>query len=183
MRKKSENSHKFSNRHKLLRNLTARNLKSQAALEFLTTYAWAFVVILIAISALYYFGIFDFSKFLSQRCLFPSQFECIDFSFVGDEVRFRLVNGIGENVRITNFEITNDASSPLSCTAASPSPLPFDWNNGLELDFVFNVCQNGAFIVGERTEAKITMNYFAINTPSQPSHEIKGKITAVVNSP
>ena len=109
--------------------------------------------------------------------MFPSQFECIDFTFEGDEVRFRLVNGIGENVQITNFEITNDASSPLSCTAPIT---PFDWTSGLELDFVFSTCIDGAFIIGERTEAKITIDYFAIDSPSKTPHEIKGKITAAV---
>ena len=156
--------------------------RAQAALEFLTTYVWAFLVILITIGALYYFGIFEFSKFLPQSCSFPSQFQCIDFTFEGDNARFRLVNGINENIRVTSLDITNDASSPLSCTLTSP-PLPFDWTGGLESDFVFSTCINGAFITGERTEAKITINYFAVDTPSQPSHKINGKITAVVNEP
>ena len=177
MRKKYLNSHKF-----------LRNLNSQAALEFLTTYAWAFVVILISIGVLYYFGIFDFSKFLPQKCIFQSQFECIDFSFVGDEVRLRLVNNIGETLNVTGLDITNDAVNPLSCVVSIPFPppspiTPFEWKNGLENDFVFASCQNGAFIVRERTEAKITITYYAINTPSQPIHTVKGKITAVVNSP
>ena len=47
--------------------------KSQAALEFLTTYAWAFLVIIIMIGALAYFGvwlnaIFNFSK---PSCALP----------------------------------------------------------------------------------------------------------------
>ena len=154
--------------------------KSQAALEFLTTYAWAFLVISIAIGALYYFGIFNFSKLLPQKCQFPSQFECIDFSFVGNEIRLKLINNIGETVMVTNFDVTNDAALPLSCTIPA---VPFEWENGLEKDFVFSDCQNGAFIVGERAEAKIGMFYFAINTPSNPVHKANGKITAVVNRP
>ena len=162
--------------------------KSQIALEFLTTYVWALLVILITIGALYYFGIFDFSKFLPQSCVFPSQFECIDFSFVGDEVRFRLVNNIGETINVIGLEVTNEAANPLSCAVGTPTPppsptTPFEWENGLEANFVFNSCQDGAFLVGERTESKITVKYCSPATPGCPEHTIKGKIISVVNSP
>jgi len=155
--------------------------RAQAALEFLTTYAWAFLVILITIGALYYFGVFDFGKFLPQRCIFTSQFECIDFSFVGDEVRLRLVNNIGEEINANSFEITNDASNPLTC-ATLPAPIP-GWQPGDEIDLVFDVCTGGAFIIGERTEAKITMKYCAPATSGCPEHTVTGKITAAVNEP
>ena len=42
--------------------------KSQAALEFLTTYGWAFLVILIMIGTLAYFGILSPGKILPNRC-------------------------------------------------------------------------------------------------------------------
>jgi len=42
-------------------------IKGQAALEFLTTYGWAFLVILVAIGGLSYFGVFDFSKYSPDR--------------------------------------------------------------------------------------------------------------------
>lgn len=167
--------------HKLLRNLPAGNLKSQAALEFLTTYAWVFIVILITIGSLYYFGIFDFYKLLPQRCLFPSQLECIDFSFVGSvggEVRVKLLNNLGEEININSFEITNDAVTPLSCVTL-PGPI-LNWQPGVEKDIIFSGCTGGAFIVGERTEAKITVKYCAPATSGCPVHTINGKITAVV---
>jgi len=162
-----------------------KEVRSQAALEFLTTYAWAFLGILITLGALYYFGIFDFSKFLPQKCLFTSQFECTDFSFVGDEVRFELVNNIGETIDIKGYDITNDASSPLSCT--NPGTIS-NWLAGEERDFTFTSCTNGVFIQGERTEAKISVTYCAPATAgcltgSSVDHTVNGKITAVVNPP
>ncbi len=154
--------------------------KSQVALEFLTTYAWAFLVMMITVGALYTFGVFDFSKFLPQRCTFTSQFQCLDFAFdfASGEVRFRLLNNIGEKVDVTSLAVTNEAAVPLSCTA--PAPLT-DWEHGVEKDIAFTGCSGGVFIKGERTEAKITMKYYAVDTPSQPEHTINGKITAVVN--
>jgi len=150
--------------------------KSQAALEFLTTYAWAFLVILITVGALYYFGVFDFQKFLPQECVFPFQFRCIDSSFVDDQIRFRLLNDIGETIQVTSMSVTNDATPPLSCTP----PANFQWNDGDEKDFTFTSCSQGGFIKDERVEAEITIEYYAPATPSQPRHNIKGRITAIL---
>lgn len=56
------------------------NKKAQGALEFLTTYGWAFLVILIMIGALGYFGILNPTRFLPERCNVNSEFSCEEFS-------------------------------------------------------------------------------------------------------
>ncbi len=150
--------------------------KAQAALEFLTTYVWAFVIILITVGALYYFGVFDFAQFRPQECIFTSQFECLDFSFAGSEVRFRLLNNVGNDITVSGVSITNDAVTPLSCT----SPSSFSWQSGNESDFVLTSCSGGGFLPGEFVEAKVSFTYFAPSTPSQPEHTVRGKIHAVV---
>jgi len=173
-----------------------KEIKSQAALEFLTTYAWAFLVILITIGALYYFGIFDFGKFLPQKCLFPSQFECTDFTFVGDQVKFQLVNNLGEEIDVNGYAITDDAGNQL-CTG---TPIGFPWPSGEDHVFIFAGCTGGSFVAKSRVEAKISITYCAIgtnccrteNSPGDCTlplpdpavqHTVKGKITARVNSP
>src|SRR3989338_1272469 len=98
-------------------------MKSQAALEFLTTYVWAFFVIAITVGALYYFGIFDFSKYLPQKCVFPSQFKCLDFSLKPTEIRFKLANNLGEDIKVTALQLTDESAVSLSCTP----PAGFDW--------------------------------------------------------
>lgn len=153
--------------------------KSQAALEFLTTYAWAFIVIAIAISALYYFGVFDFGKYLPQKCAFPSQFKCLDFTLLPSEVRVKLFNNLGEDVQVQSISITNDAGQPITCTSNST---PISWIHSTEKDFAFTSCSGGAYIGGERVELKISMDYFAVNTPSHPLHKINGKIHGKVST-
>jgi hypothetical protein len=152
--------------------------KSQAALEFLSTYAWAFIVISITIGALYYFGVFDFSKYLPQKCIFTSQFKCIDFSLAPTQVRLKLLNNIGEDVRVVSFQVTNDAVTPISCV----NPAPFTWTRGTEQDVTFNACSGGGYITDSRIELKFTMTYYAINTPSQPTHIVYGKVNGRVTS-
>jgi len=160
--------------------------RAQAALEFLTTYAWAFFGIIITLGALYYFGVFDFSKYLPQECIFPQQFECVAFSFVGgatDQIRFRLVNNAGETLNVKGYSISNDLPAPLSCT----NPAAFNgWLAGEERDFAFTGCSGGGFIDNERTEAEISITYCApatagCTTGSAVDHALSGKIKAVVS--
>ena len=153
--------------------------KSQAALEFLTTYAWAFIVIAITISALYYFGIFDFGKFLPQKCTFPSQFKCLDFSLNPSRVQIKLVNNLGEDITVTSIQITDDANPPVSCTVPAT---PIDWVHATQKDLAFTSCSGGAYIADTRVELKISMSYYAINTPSRTIHTINGKINGKVTS-
>lgn len=163
--------------------------KSQAALEFLTTYAWAFIVIVISISALYYFGIFDFDKYLPQKCLFPEQFKCLDFTLKPSSLMFRLVNNIGEDICVKSVEATNDANPPLACTfnsalqtQGSCSAGEFEWLHSAEKDFEFTTCTNGAYIPNEKAEVFVKMNYYSLNTPSKPIHLINGKINGRVTT-
>ena len=162
---------KFCRGYRLL-----RNSRSQASLEFLTTYAWAFVIISVSIGALYYFGVLDFNKYLPQKCTFTSQFKCLDFSLKSPEVRVRLINNLGEDVQVTSVQITNDATTPISCIP----PTPFTWASSAEQELLFTACSGGGFIAGARVELKISMDYYAINTPSHPIHLINGKVNGQV---
>ena len=173
-------------RKHLLRSLTHRSPShrfassraSQAALEFLSTYVWAFFVISVTIGALYYFGIFDFGKYLPQKCIFPSQFKCLDFSLNPAEVRIKLANNLGEDIKITALQITNDATPPIACTA----PSSFDWPHSTDKDISFTSCSGGGYIPDERVELKISISYYALNTPSKPVHLISGKINGEITS-
>ena len=152
--------------------------KSQSALEFLTTYAWAFIVISIAVGSLYYFGILDFGKYLPQKCVFPSQFKCIDFSLDASEVKIKLVNNLGENIKVTEAQIANDENT-LACT---PPSVPFDWASSRDIDLVFSSCSGGGYIPGSRVDLKISFKYYAVNTPSKPIHPVSGKINGKILS-
>jgi hypothetical protein len=53
--------------------------KGQAALEFITTYGWAFLVILVLIGAITYFGILKPDTLLPSRCTVAPEFSCDDY--------------------------------------------------------------------------------------------------------
>ena len=85
--------------------------KGQAAMEFLMTYGWALLVVLIVIAALAFFGLLNPSRYLPEKCTLGPGLTCVDFSartndsdeskFEGDvdiskdTVTILLNNGIG----------------------------------------------------------------------------------------
>ena len=58
-------------------------VRGQAALEFLTTYGWAVLVLLVMVASLSNFGILSPDRFLPERCLVGGGFSCGGFSLFG----------------------------------------------------------------------------------------------------
>lgn len=83
--------------------------KGQAALEFLTTYGWAFLVILVAIGGLSYFGVFDMGRLLPEGCKLDTNLVCGDvYVLTGDSTnRFQveLKNTRDKYINITSIEL------------------------------------------------------------------------------
>ena len=103
------------------------NKKGQAALEFLTTYGWAFLIILVMIGALAYFGVLDPSQFISQRCQVSAPFSCDGQNYVvkatAPEVQLRIRNGLNTELNITNITVKSDSDSTYyACSTLSVLP-------------------------------------------------------------
>ena len=58
--------------------------KGQVAMEFLMTYGWAILVVLVAIGALAYFGVLSPGKFLPESCTIAPGYSCDDFKVSAD---------------------------------------------------------------------------------------------------
>lgn len=89
------------------------NKKAQSALEFLTTYGWAFLVILIMIGALGYFGILNPERYLPERCTGTAGLKCNEFQIIGAgqtnfEFTVYLSNQLGNTVNLESIEVTSD---------------------------------------------------------------------------
>lgn len=78
-------------------------------MEFLTTYGWAIMVVLVMIGALAYFGVLTPSKYLPPRCIFTTGLTCKDYIAEhngGDlRIRFVLENGLGSPIIIPDDQI------------------------------------------------------------------------------
>ena len=114
-----------------------KSRKSQAALEFLTTYGWAFLVILVMIGTLAYFGVLKPSRLLPDRCSVGPELECQDFqlSSTDNTIKLRLKSNIGEPINIDSMVVSSESATALSCSG-SPS-LSGTWGVGDIRDLVF----------------------------------------------
>jgi hypothetical protein len=56
---------------------TGLGFKSQSAMEYLTTYGWAIIIIAVVLTALFELGLFNPGSFVNTTCTFPANFGCI----------------------------------------------------------------------------------------------------------
>jgi hypothetical protein len=80
-----------------------RTKKGQAAIEYMITYGWAFLVIIAAVGVLGYFGLLNPTKYIPESCQFGEQLKCIEHNVMNNgtiEIRFR--NNFGTDVVVTN---------------------------------------------------------------------------------
>src|SRR3989344_2105316 len=94
--------------------------KGQAAMEFLMTYGWAILVVLIAIGALVYFGVLSPERFIQDNCTLTPPLSCSqlgDFvatATAASNVKFQVQNGAGSTVTVNQITLTETDGG--SCT-------------------------------------------------------------------
>ncbi len=155
--------------------------KSQAALEFLTTYGWAFLVILIMIGTLAYFGILSPSKILPNRCTFGAEFSCQDFKIdaTGNTFRLRLKNNVGEPISVSAITLSSEGSTAFACAYTNlPGALPYTFATGTPQDFVWNTCNsaNAGFVAGEKSKVLVTVTYNSVSSGTNYAKQVKGEV-------
>ncbi len=93
-----------------------RQKRGQFALEFIMTYGWAFLVVLIVVSTLAYMGVFNPSQVASSRCFSKTGIACIGMPLIEkDKVAFTLKNGLGMSILIDTSPGKIDM--PAACNA------------------------------------------------------------------
>ena len=82
--------------------------KAQAAMEFLMTYGWAILVVLVVIGALAYFGVLNPQNLLPEKCTLPMGLYCKDHIIKqggNGSVSLKLENGMGRGIMIRNITV------------------------------------------------------------------------------
>jgi len=185
------------------------NKRGQAAMEFLMTYGWAILVVLVAIGALAYFGVLSPDKFLPERCTGPAGLDCIDKASItastgpanSGNIQFVIKNNQGYDIQMEESDVAGGAtfSNPadidgsMDC-GATPVRISFGGGNctaQADADDV-DVCKlaNNEQLtivttceVGKpsdgRTKEDITLKY--TNLETNLAHTAKVSITGVAN--
>ena len=147
--------------------------KSQAAMEFLMTYGWAILVVLVAIGALAYFGVLSPDRFLPARCQLPAGVACSDFRILEGTtpttgtVDIVLRNGLGFDIGTAAQPVTVSVSG---CTVSDTTPNTIA-NGGVE-SYQATSC---SIVAGQKFSGDINVSYR--NVDSGLDHKIQGTIT------
>ncbi len=104
--------------------------KAQAAMEFLMTYGWAILVVLVVIGALAYFGVLNPENLLPEKCTLPMGLYCKEHAVrTGSpgSINFIVENGMGSGVIFRNISVTGDVFDDANCNldAAGLGSLPY----------------------------------------------------------
>lgn len=162
--------------------MSFKGFKAQAALEFLTTYGWAFLVILVMIGTLAYFGILSPSKLLPNRCNFATEFQCLDYqiSAAGNTFKIRLKNGIGEPIDVSSVTLGSEGTTQYSCS--TPPANPAGWKSGEIKELSWSGCNSAAagMIAGEKGKILITMRYNSVSSGSGYAKESRGEVFSTI---
>ncbi len=157
--------------------------KGQIALEFLTTYGWAFLVIIIMISALAYFGILDPSKLLPDRCNFGTEIGCADhlLDASGDNFRLRLKNNVGEIITVSGISLSSQTATSFTCSSFD-SGNPSNWKSGNIEDLSWSGCtwSSAGFEPGSKAKIEVKITYNKVKSGASYPHDVHGEVLATV---
>ncbi|MEM4260224.1 MAG: hypothetical protein QXG00_03235 [Candidatus Woesearchaeota archaeon] len=143
--------------------------RGQVAIEFLTTYGWAVILILVMIGAIAYFGFFKPTNFVSDSCSTGSDLGCSDFVVYNERATLKLINNVGKTINITNVTYINTERGQIlgSCT---PNTII---QNGKIADLNCNFVNP---IPNDDNKKKIKVEIIYNNAGSAIPHIIEGSI-------
>jgi hypothetical protein len=92
--------------------------KGQAALDFLMTYGWAILLVVLVAAALFVLGVFDVSSFVGNRAVGFTEVSVTAFSVASDgTLTVKLQNQVGNPITVNSINGTFAGSSIASAPA------------------------------------------------------------------
>ena len=145
------------------------NKRGQAALEFLMTYGWAILIVLIAIGALAYFGVLNPARLLPKSCTIVPGLSCDDFIIRDLGTGTVIVrNGGARTLQNWAMELQHTANG--TCTGVGWSGT--DWPTGDQLSCTFSGLTTG--VKGDPYSEDLVLYYNEKGSTIQ--HKVQGQI-------
>jgi hypothetical protein len=147
--------------------------RAQAAMEFLMTYGWAILVVLIAIGALAYFGVLSPEQFLPEKCVIStgSGLFCDDFTITNpDLVTLNLHNILSDQMDGVTVTLVNGAGGTGTCVSSAISI-------GADATVPLNLtCESAGYTnLSEKVKGDLTIAYTVNAFAKTTSGQLVGK--------
>lgn len=161
-----------------------KKTKAQFSLEFLTTYGWAILAVLVAIGALAYSGAIDPSKFTKGRCMISPELRCNDYRITlnstnAANITIRLTNMNPSKIVVVSVNFSTKKEDPTkmlaNCTASVAAPITID--SEYYADFTSR-CQQGTgnMFVGDKKKIDVEVYYYTAKSGVEYTNVVSGEI-------
>lgn len=149
--------------------------RAQSAMEYLTTYGWAILIIAALMAVLYSLNLFNPSSFAPSVCLFPADFSCISTTLsTSGTLSINIQQATSTSINVTAIGC-NAGGTYTNMTALSPADFI---DIGGNMTFTLSCYSGGAVVSGRAGtlyEGYVVLNYTNLQTGFQ--HSEMGKIT------
>ena len=146
-------------------------------MEFLMTYGWAILVVIISITALASFGVLRPAKLLPSSCTFEPGISCDDSYITSTSFYIVLTNGFGQDIVFSAVNLTAPSgNSYYSGEDQEDVPL----SDGESATYDLNITDEIGYLnVGSRAAFYITIDYSKQGSPL--TRTLNGKIVGLVH--
>lgn len=152
-----------------MENRANRGKKGQAVTEFLITYGWAVLIIVVMVAALASLaqtGVIKSDYILTERCILSAGIACVDFAVREESASVYLMNSMGREIEILNISIGENCTGEFNHLLDYGSARVFDISG----------CSNG--LKKARFDSQIIVHYRESRLTG--SKTAKGRITAKI---
>jgi hypothetical protein len=112
-----------------------RMRKGQTAMEYLMTYGWAILIIMVVLGVLYYLGVLNPSQLTPSQCAFPPGFSCTTYKLKSSSgnLSLQVGQGTGKTVIVTGVFCSANMSSSYSPGALTGKAVLYDSNENVTI--------------------------------------------------
>ena len=157
--------------------------KAQAAMEFLMTYGWAIMVVLVVIGALAYFGVLNPSTFVPERCVLTLPLDCRaasmkDGPLATDDALTLAINNVGsrditvKGLNVQSTFLTTD------CTFTTSTTIPAGSTTG-PTSIATTACSLKGDSVGKKGKFSVQLQYSYTDAPDV-TNSMQGEVVTTI---
>ena len=147
--------------------------RGQVILEYLLTYGWGILVVIIGMAVLTYFGFLSPSNLLPNSCEFGAQLVCQEYKVVktpsGADIDLKLRNDFGRDIKVFDVKGTDMPLVPAN------TPLLIAKKDIQEL----RITTSDRVAKNEKQRIAMTLE-FGRNDSGAPHHNLTGEIFVIV---
>jgi Na+/H+-translocating membrane pyrophosphatase len=140
------------------------NQKAQSAIEYLTTYGWAIMIVAIALTVMFYFGVFSPGRFVNTQCIFPADFSCLSsFMSTNGVIIVNIQQSTMYTINITAYGCNTQPVYTTMTTPANQITVAIGANKTLSVQ-CYNSTNAFSGSVGALFKGYVILNYTDLQT-------------------